>query len=246
MKKIIIGIIPIIKNDNNPYLNTYTFVKKYSEVLYKFNAIPLGILPDDDTLKEDVLDLCDGFIFPGGSAINPNLFAIFSYAIFHHKPVLGICLGMQAMGIFSLILDVMQKIHLPLNDNFAKIKEIYASLKKQDNLLPSVTNLDEHFNFIPDFQNAQNHTHQIKILPNTMLYEVYGTSQVSVTSLHRHYLKEVGKSFIVSAMSRDGTTEAIENKDYHFLGVQYHPEALEDAQLFNYFIKLCEKVRKEE
>lgn len=48
-----------------------------------------------------ILDFCNGFLLPGGDDPTDRDFQIIKYAIKNDKPILGICLGMQAMAIYS-------------------------------------------------------------------------------------------------------------------------------------------------
>ena len=241
MKKIVIGLIPTIRNsEEDAYKNQYYFVKQYSKVLYKYNAIPIGLLLNDDKLINETLELCDGFIFPGGSSINPHLYEIFKYAITNHKPILGICLGMQAMGIFSLIEEEVNKLDKNiLNISKEDYRQIYDRLKETKPMLLPVNDPDKHNKFITSFTDTADCTHKIIIQNNSLLSKIYEQKEISVVSLHKMRLTRVGHNFQISAFSKDHVIEAIESKKYNFIGVQYHPEALEDSKLFNYFIKLC-------
>ena len=60
-------------------------------------GIPIGIVLDDNYRK--VLNICDGVIFQGGD--KPDLIDYYALRYLYeiNKPVLGICLGMQEMGL---------------------------------------------------------------------------------------------------------------------------------------------------
>jgi len=65
--------------------------------IIKNGGIPIGI-----TLYEnykELIDMCNGIIFQGGDDFEKYDFEALKYAYEIDKPVLGICLGMQLMGV---------------------------------------------------------------------------------------------------------------------------------------------------
>ena len=84
------GIIyQVISKNNLKYLN--------DKVSY------IGIINYDnrDRIDYNVLDLCDGFIIPGGLDIYNYHFNIVEYSMNSNKPILGICMGHQVIGLFA-------------------------------------------------------------------------------------------------------------------------------------------------
>ncbi len=67
----------------------------------------IGIISfdNDDSIDYDVLNLCDGIIIQGGCDIFPYHFQIVDYAIKNNIPLMGICMGHQIMGLYSLKKD---------------------------------------------------------------------------------------------------------------------------------------------
>ena len=87
-------------------------------------------------------------------------------------------------------------------------------------------------------KNHKNTTHKINIGQNTKLYDIIKKDKIAVNSRHEFAVKNT--NFDISA-NVDNIIEAIEDKKKDFfIGVEWHPESLnnEDSKnLFNYFIK---------
>ncbi len=99
----VIGIISnsINKNSENPFDYRYYTLNNYVKKIVENNAIAISILFIDDKIIKGSLDLCDGFIIPGGNNIIDAYQDIIRYAIKKDKPLLGICMGHQALGKYK-------------------------------------------------------------------------------------------------------------------------------------------------
>ena len=62
---------------------------------------------------------------------------------------------------------------------------------------------------------------------------------MKVNSFHSQSIKKVAPGFKVIAVSSDGVIEAIEKEK--ILGVQWHPEVVNDQKLFDKFIDICKE-----
>lgn len=92
----IIGIIT--RKDISPEGHSINVV--YDDIysaIKKSGGIPLGIILDND--YKDVLSICKGVVFQGGSNIEKFDFEVLKYLNEKDIPTLGICLGMQEMGL---------------------------------------------------------------------------------------------------------------------------------------------------
>ena len=180
----------------------------------KMGGVPLLILPIDkeelsckniyseEEIKdlENILSLCDGFILPGGDTWYRLDEVVIDYAIRRDKPLLAICLGMQAL---SKVLSGEKRIAY---DNTIKNNTVINHLE------PNKT-----------------YVHSVIIDKNSKLYSIIGDVEITVNSRHSYHVPELDNT-LVSARSSDGLIEGVELKDKKFIiGVQWHPESnLED------------------
>lgn len=89
-------------------------------------------------------------------------------------------------------------------------------------------------------KSKDEYAHDIDIIQNSLLYDIMKTDRISVNSKHRFAISTTG-SCQASAYAPDGVIEAIERKNNTFqLGVQWHPELLNDEnsdKLFGRFVE---------
>ena len=180
----------------------------------KMGGIPLLILPiykidmnlkklySQEELKdlESILSFCDGFILPGGDTWYRLDEVVIDYAIRRDKPLLAICLGMQAL---SKVLSGEKE-------------------KAYDNTIKNNT-------LINHLEPNKDYVHSVIIDKNSKLYSIIGEEKIWVNSRHSYHVPELDNT-LVSARSSDGLIEGVELKDRKFIiGVQWHPESnLED------------------
>lgn len=128
-----IGIIGRINDDK------ITYNREIINIIYSYNCIPICISLNfiDDYEKEfltikPLLDKCEGFILQGGNEIYNIDLLIVKYLHKKDIPTLGICLGMQTMGMaFNGILGNIDKhynndkyVHNIIIDEKSKLFEI--------------------------------------------------------------------------------------------------------------------------
>lgn len=105
MCKPIIGIVTrkSISTENHSINIIYDDVVK---VIINNGGIPIGITLYDN--YKELIDVCDGLIFQGGDDFEKYDLEALKYAYAIDKPVLGICLGMQLMGVLfdGVMIDI--------------------------------------------------------------------------------------------------------------------------------------------
>ena len=244
MNKVIVGIVPTSKlflNDD-PFQDTYRFVNNYAKKIYACGAIPIGILLNNGEIDYETLAMCDAFIIQGGSRVTKDIYLTIYYAMKYNKPLLGICMGAEAIAIFSVIYDNLDKTKEVGLDN---VNETYKKLKEENDgtLLRRLDSPNIHGDKSVTRTTTDIARHDIKIEKNSILYSIYNKENLSVVSLHHFDFKQVGKSFKVSAKAIDGVSEAIEynNKDYFILGVHFHPELEENNLIFERLVSEADK-----
>ena len=115
MTKLIIGIVSRFNDEKKEKDFVY---EEYRMAIIRSGGIPILLLPiytqkmsdvlpfqDNITLEEkrrieQMVDRCDGVLFPGGEKWYGFDQYVYQYAYQQDKPILGICLGMQMIACF--------------------------------------------------------------------------------------------------------------------------------------------------
>ncbi len=99
-----------------------------------------------------------------------------------------------------------------------------------------VKNIDMH-------KSKQKYAHEVTIVNDSKLYHILGVNRIAVNSRHRYAISNPA-NYVVSAFADDNTIEAIENPNFTFqIGVQWHPESLDDVNSYNLFGSLVEEAK---
>lgn len=160
---------------------------------------------NEEELKDlyQVLDTIDAVVLPGGTTWYEIDELIIQYFIEHDKPLLGICLGMQALG--KICLQKVKTVEDPTIKNETKIEH-------------NQIDVDE--------------VHSVTIKPNTKLHTIVSQDKIMVNSRHNYHIPEIEEKYI-SARSEDGLIEGIEIPNKKFImGLQWHPELLYGKNIF--------------
>lgn len=135
-----IGIIGRI-NDNK-----ITYNKEIIDVITKYNCIALGIITNinNNPKKEleslkPIIDLCDGFILQGGNEYYEIDLLITKYLYDKNIPTLGICLGLQIMGVLNggYLIDINNHLNTKHKIKIKKDSKLYEIIKKEEIIVNS-------------------------------------------------------------------------------------------------------------
>lgn len=237
--KPIIGILTEVDLDKNTRV-----LFPYVKAIERSGGVPI-VLPyaEGEGTRESFIAMCDGFLFAGGSDINPerygdevrNIFGelmlhrdemdfdMFTRAFEAKKPILAICRGAQLA-------------------NAALGGKLYQDIPTE---IPS------------DIQHRQveaknAHSHYANLAEGTPLRSLMGRERIRINSFHHQALKTLGKGLLPMATADDGLVEAIYyDGEQYLVGYQWHPERLYDSDdyhrlIFDDFIAVCKNERKKQ
>ncbi len=140
------------------------------------------------------------------------------------KPILGICRGMQILNVAfggSLWQNLLERSDYMCHKQSLYLNQYWHKVSLSSTLAGVL------FNEVADV--------------NENLDEI----TIFVNSNHHQGVRRLGENLAVGAVAADGLVEAIySEKHRHILGVQWHPERLDDAvseKIFKNFVKICGK-----
>jgi putative glutamine amidotransferase len=191
------------------------------------------VIPPAQEDVEETLDALDAIVFSGGADVDPAHYgadrhpetdepqtrrdagemALLRAALERDMPTLAICRGFQLLNV-ARGGDLIQ--HLP--------EEIGNDVHKE----------------IP----GEFAVHPVEVKEGSKLGAIVGSTPAPVTSHHHQALGRVGDGLEETAWAADGTLEGVEDPSQRFVvGVQWHPEAGEDAALFEALVEQAREFR---
>ena len=218
-KKPVIGILTYGRGDvaveNFLYDEYYTSPSQYVDGVRRAGGVPV-LLPPNEADLSDWLALVDGFVFTGGTDIDPALYG----GDPNHPNLLAVSVERDQTEM-ELIKRVMDDGTIPT-----------LLICRGMQLLNVAFGGDLH-EHIPDVQNPDIHrgddgfwtVQPVDVDRSSKLFEVMGTDHVKTYSGHHQGVKTVGDGLVVSAVAPDGIVEGLEIADHSFcIAVQWHPE----------------------
>lgn len=196
--------------------------------------LPVGA---DDAALNELLAVADGLLVTGGADVDPACYGqvrkplcgkawperdaidrlMINHALAAHKPLLGICRGMQALNVFTggtLVQDIESTIRTTTHHSQ---KEDYR-----------VT------------------THRVRSTQNRFFEALAGSPEIAVNSHHHQCVDRPGRNVRIIARSlTDDVPEAMVVTSEPFcVGIQWHPEMLsaehpEALSIFKAFVAAC-------
>lgn len=196
--------------------------------------LPIGA--SQDAILE-LLSTADGILLTGGADVDPTCYGekrqplcgktwperdaldrlMVEHALATHKPILGICRGMQALNVFT------------------------GGTLVQD--IESTISTTTHHSQKEDYRFT---THRVRTESSRFFESLVGASEIAVNSHHHQCVDRPGKGVRIIARSvEDNVPEAMVVETEPFaLGIQWHPEMLsvehpEALAIFKAFVSAC-------
>jgi putative glutamine amidotransferase len=211
----------------------------YAEAIIQAGGLPI-LIPNEFPLDQipSLFTKIDGLLLSGGGDLDvvlyhglahPSLFevsqqrdaleiALVNHARQIHKPVFGICRGMQVINVAmggTLFVDIPS--HYP-----SEITHGIPAAKGRDYL-----------------------AHEVVLEADTTIRKIIGLARFEVNSFHHQAIKKIAPDLKVTARATDGLIEAVETagESFSVIGVQWHPECLlkmeTSKKLFQAFVSAC-------
>jgi putative glutamine amidotransferase len=203
----------------------------YVRAVERAGGRPLLVPPSTEGIDE-TLDAVDGLIFSGGSDIDPELYGS------EPHPETGEAHRVRDDGELALLNAALER-DMPVLA-ICRGSQLLNVVRGGDLVqhLPDVVGHDGHKEIPTVFSE-----HGVTIDEGTMLHGLVGEHS-PVKSHHHQGFGRVGDGLRVAAHAEDGTPEALEATDASFaLGVLWHPEAGEDARLFEALVAEAARYR---
>ena len=212
--------------------------QRYNHATAMAGAAPvlIPLLDDVDALRV-IYERLDGILIPGGVDLDPAAFGerphaklgridpardrvelqLVKWAVEDHKPVLGLCRGLQVI-------------------NVALGGTLYQDLEAE---YPNAIKHD----YFPTYGFERDYlAHDVALAGGSRLQHALVAERIPVNSMHHQGIKVLGRGLAASATAPDGLVEAAEGTADSFLvGVQWHPEVFDSTDpntehLFDEFI----------
>lgn len=184
------------------------------------------VIPPAEEDVEETLDALDGIVFSGGADVDPA-----QYGADPHPetdtPQTRRDAGEMALLHAALARDMPT---LAICRGFQLLNVARGGDLIQH--LPEEVGNDDHKVVPGEFA-----VHPVEVKEGSRLAKIVGATP-DVTSHHHQALGTLGDGLVESAWAADGTLEAVEDPSRRFVvGVQWHPEASEDAALFEALVE---------
>lgn len=227
--KPIIGVTPWEKSEPSRH---YELGRGYCEKLLACGCVPLILpfAPAEDAQR--LLSLCDGLLLSGGEDIAPALYGE------QTLPACGTVSPERDAFEWALLYEAERRALpvLGICRGIQILNAFYGGTLVQD--IESQLSLPKALHSPGHYGPA----HTVTPQPGTRLAAVLGTEATAVNSSHHQCVKTT--QLTVSAADPNGMIEAVEMPGARFvLGVQWHPERMEDVRLFAALADACRKGR---
>jgi putative glutamine amidotransferase len=212
-------------------LETALVPADYVRAVERAGGRALLVPPAEDGVEE-TLDALDGLILSGGSDLDPEL-----YGQDAHSETTGV-VPVRDRAELALLKGALER-DLPVLA-ICRGSQVLNVARGGDLVqhLPEVVGDAKHKHTPGVFAD-----HDVEIDPDTRLGTLLG-DRAPVKSHHHQGFGRLGEGLRVTARAEDGTVEAVEDPTRRFaLGVLWHPEAGEDAALFEALVAEAREYR---
>jgi gamma-glutamyl-gamma-aminobutyrate hydrolase PuuD len=192
----------------------------YVRAVERAGARAVLVPPSDDGIDE-ILDAVDGLVFSGGSDLDPEL-----YGQEAHPETTGVVPERDSAELALLRAALERDVPVLAICRGSQILNVALGGDLVQHL-PDHVGHDGHKEVAGTFSE-----HDVAIEPDTRLAGIVG-DRAPIKSHHHQGLARIGSGLRPSARDEDGWVEAVEVPDRRFaVGVLWHPEAGDDARLF--------------
>lgn len=200
----------------------------YVRAVEQAGARPVLVPPSLDGIDE-TLDALDGVVFTGGSDVDPALYGEEAQA--------------ETVGIVRMRDDAELALLRAALDRDMPVLGICRGIQVLN--VGMGGNLEQHLEGHRHDPPGEFLAHDVAIEPDTRLARMLG-DRISVMSHHHQGIKTLAPGLVETARADDGLLEAVEAPDRRFtVGVLWHPEAGQDARLFETLVAEARRYREE-
>src|SRR3989440_892020 len=184
------------------------------------------LVPPSAEAIDETLDALDGLIFSGGSDLDPEL-----YDQEPHEETFGVHPDRDHAELALLEAALARDMPVLAVCRGSQVLNVARGGDLVQHL-PDVVGDEKHKHTPGTFAD-----HDVRLEEGTRLSTLLG-EHAPVKSHHHQGFGRVGEGLRVAAHAEDGTIEAVEDPQRRFaLGVLWHPEAGEDARLFDELVR---------
>jgi putative glutamine amidotransferase len=190
------------------------------------------LVPPSENGVEETLQALDGLMFSGGSDLDPGL-----YDQEPHEETFGIHEARDRAEL-ALLEGALER-DMPVLA-ICRGSQVLNVARGGDLVqhLPEVVGDEKHKHTPGAFAD-----HDVTLEEGTRLGSLLG-DRAPVKSQHHQGIGRIGAGLRVAAHAEDGTVEAVEDPDRRFaVGVLWHPEAGDDARLFEELVREAAEYR---
>jgi len=190
------------------------------------------LVPPSEDGVEETLQALDGLLFSGGSDLDPDL-----YDQEPHDETSGV--HEQRDRAELALLEAALQRDMPVLA-ICRGSQVLNVARGGDLVqhLPDVVGDEKHKHTPGSYAD-----HDVTVEDGTRLASLLG-DRAPVKSHHHQGIGRIGEGLRVAAHAEDGTVEAVEDPGLRFaVGVLWHPEAGDDARLFEELVREAEHYR---